>query len=213
VAQDKSAVAPYFRNLEQQREVNQLGMWAFLVTEVMLIGGGFAAYAVYFYNYSAGFTEASQHLDLTLSTINTLVLLCSSLTMAMAVRSAQTNKRKALVTFLILTIVLGTAFLALKGVEYYEEYEKHLIPGLNFAYEGVYAQQAELFFALYFAMTGLHASHMMVGIPLLVYFTIRAWQNHYSSVNYDSVENMGLFWHFVDIVWVFIFPLFYLIER
>lgn len=209
----ESVVAPYFRDLQQQQEVNALGMWTFLVTEVMLFGGIFLAFAVYFSVYSEAFTAASQELNILLSSINTFVLLCSSLTMALAVRSAQLGNNRALFIFLVLTIILGAIFLGFKGFEYYEEYEHNLIPGLNFQFEEQYFGPAQLFFGLYFAATGVHGIHMIIGGSILIYLAYRAWNGAYGPENYDVIENMGLFWHFVDIAWVFIFPLFYLIER
>lgn len=209
-----SVVAHYFRDLEQQREVNTLGMWIFLITEVMLFGGIFLAYAVYFYVYPEEFTAASQELDVLLSTVNTFILLGSSLTMALAVRSAQLSAHDKLTLFLVLTIVLGGLFLGIKGFEYYEKYEKHLIPVAGFQFEPVeYMHQARLFFGLYFATTGLHAVHMIAGIGVLIFFTLRARKGHYGAHNYEQVENLGLYWHFVDVAWVFIFPLYYLVER
>lgn len=213
MAHSDSVVAPYFKDLEQQQETNTLGMWVFLVTEVMLFGGIFLVYAVYFYNYPKAFGEAGGELDIVLSSVNTFVLLCSSLTMALAVHAVQVNKKKALVMFLALTLVLGTIFLGIKGYEYYEKFEKHLIPGPYFEYQGEYPQQAELFFGLYFAATGLHATHMIIGGTVLLIILIKATRGFYSPLNFDTIENMGLYWHFVDIAWVFIFPLFYLIER
>lgn len=210
---ESSIVAPYFKDIEQQREVNTLGMWVFLVTELMLFAGIFLAYAVYFYNYPKAFGEAGRQLDIVLSSVNTFILLCSSLTIALAVYACQTDKQKMLVTCLTLTLVLGAMFLGVKGFEYYEKYEKNLIPGANFQYEGEYPEQASIFFGLYFATTGLHAVHMIIGGVVLSIITIKAMRGFYSSVNYDTIENMGLYWHFVDIAWVFIFPLFYLIER
>ncbi|MCB0165781.1 MAG: cytochrome c oxidase subunit 3 [Anaerolineae bacterium] len=188
-------------------------MWVFLVTEVMLFGGIFLAYAVYYFNYHEAFVEAGKELNIVLSSVNTFVLLCSSLTMALAVYACQSNKQKMLVTFLTLTLVLGSVFLGIKGYEYYEKYEHGLIPGPNFHFEGEHPGQAAIFFGLYFAATGLHATHMIVGGTILAIITVKAMRGFYSSVNYDTIEIMGLYWHFVDIAWVFIFPLFYLIER
>lgn len=213
MTQKQSALAPYFNNIEQQREANTLGMWIFLVTEVMLFGGIFLAYAVYLFNYPAGFAEASRELNLFLSTTNTLVLLCSSLTVALAVHAAQTDKKKQLVIFLVATLILGTIFLGIKGVEYAEEFQHNLFPGPSFEFEGPHIQQARLFFGLYFAATGLHGFHMIMGISVLLYLTYKAWRGYFGSLNYDTIEMFGLYWHFVDIAWVFIFPLFYLIER
>jgi cytochrome c oxidase subunit III len=163
--------------------------------------------------YPEGFAEASRHLDVLLGTINTVILLTSSLTVALAIHAAQTDRRTALVGFLIATIVLALLFLGLKAYEYYHEYEVGLIPGLNFTYTGPLAREVMLFFTLYFVMTGLHAIHMILGVGVIAVITVRAWRRHFSPENYDAVEMTGLYWHFVDIVWVFLFPLLYLIER
>ena len=206
-----SVVAPYFSNIEQQREANMLGMWVFLATEVMFFGGLFVAYAAYHLAYPVAFASASQELDLILASINTVVLLCSSLTMALAVHSAQVDKKRNLVIYLLLTIVLGLIFLGIKVVEYGEKFSHNLVPGPNFIFAG--PPEGELFFSLYFATTGLHAIHMIIGIGVLSYFVIKALRNHFTSLTYDPVEMSGLYWHFVDIAWVFIFPLYYLIDR
>jgi cytochrome c oxidase subunit III len=132
---------------------------------------------------------------------------------AMAVHSAQLGRNRALVGFLVVTVILAVAFLGIKAYEYYHEYEVGLIPGLNFTYAGELAQEVMLFFAVYFVMTGLHAIHMIIGVGVITVIAIRAWRRHFSPANYDAVEMTGLYWHFVDIVWVFLFPLLYLIER
>ena len=208
-----SVLAHHFVDLDQQHEANILGMWTFLVTEVMFFGGMFAVYLIYRFAYSDVFAEASRHLDVRLGTINTGVLLCSSLTMALAVHAVQTSKRKLAVTFLLATIVLGSIFLGIKGLEYYHKFEEHLIPGSNFIYEGLDPQKAQLFLGLYLTMTGFHALHMIIGIAVIAYFAVGAWRGWYSSENYTPVEMLGLYWHFVDIVWVFLFPLLYLIGQ
>ena len=208
-----SVVAPYFSDIDQQRRANMLGMWVFLATEVMFFGGIFIAYAAYRLAYPQAFAEASRELDIILSTINTFVLLASSLMMALAVHAAQTDRKKALVAFLLLTIALGLVFLGVKAVEYAEKFQHHLVPGPNFVFEGSHAAQAQLFFSLYFATTGLHALHMIIGVGVLLYFVYRAVRGHFSALHYDPVEMVGLYWHFVDIAWVFIFPLYYLIDR
>lgn len=213
MAHKAGVVAPYFHDLDQQREVNTLGMWAFLATEVMFFGGLFMAYVVYRFAYPEAFYEGSHELNIILGGINTFILLGSSLTMAMAVHSAQTDAKKKLIIFLILTIILGLTFLVIKGFEYYEKFNHHLVPGPNFEWHGAHGNQVQLFISLYFATTGLHAIHMIIGISVLFYFLIRATMGAYNSMNYDPVENMGLYWHFVDIAWVFIFPLYYLLER
>lgn len=208
-----SVVAPYFRDIDQQREVNTLGMWAFLATEVMFFGGLFMAYTVYFFNYPDAFHEGSRELDLILASINTFILLCSSLTMALAVRSAQTDRKKQLIIFLVATILLGLAFLGIKFFEYAEKFQHNLVPGPYFEWHGSFFSEVQLFFGLYFATTGLHAIHMVIGIGVLTYFVFKAFRGHFTSVSYDPVEMVGLYWHFVDIAWVFIFPLYYLIDR
>lgn len=213
MAHKHGVVAPYFHDLDQQREVNTLGMWAFLATETMFFGGLFLAFTVYLWAYPEAFTEGSHELDIVLGSINTAILLGSSLTIALAVRSAQTDNKRALITFLLLTILLGSIFLGIKGFEYYEKYTHHLIPGPDFQFEGPHANQVQLFFSLYFATTGLHAIHMIIGIGVLFYFVYKAARNHFTSLSYDPVEMLGLYWHFVDIAWVFIFPLYYLIDR
>jgi cytochrome c oxidase subunit 3 len=208
-----SALFHQFDDLEQQHDSYYLGMWAFLVTEVMFFGALFGAYTIYRFRFPEAFVEGSNHLSLTLSSINTAVLLCSSLAVALAVRGAQTGKRTILVGFLLLTVILGAAFLGLKGFEYYQEYEEHLIPSLNFSVTGPNARQVELFFVLYFFMTGLHAIHMILGIAVMLVLTFLSWRNRFSPDYYAPIEMAGLYWHFVDIVWVFLFPLLYLIAR
>lgn len=188
-------------------------MWVFLAQEVMFFGGLFLAYTVYRHSYPAVFAEASHHLDVLLGGINTAILIGSSLTMALAVYGSQTGKRRMLIAFLILTIVLGSAFLGIKAVEYHHKYEDRLIPGLGFHYPGPYAKQAQLFFGLYFAMTGMHALHMVVGIALLFWLIFEARKGRFTPEYHSPIENFGLYWHFVDIVWIFLFPLLYLIER
>jgi cytochrome c oxidase subunit 3 len=207
-----SALAHHFDNLEQQREAGSLGMWVFLITEVMFFGGMFTAYIIYRIFYPGAFAGASRHLDVTLGGINTAVLICSSLTMALAVYGSQVGSRKMLVGFLILTLLLGTAFLGIKFTEYYHKFEEHLVPGSSFAYPDPDARrQVELFFSLYFAMTGLHALHMVIGVGVLAVLIFQAWRGRFSPAYHTPVELSGLYWHFVDIVWIFLFPLLYLV--
>ena len=206
-------VARHFENREQQTEASSVGMWAFLVTEVMFFGGVFAGYAVCHSLYPGAFGEASKLLSVVLGATNTGVLICSSLMMALAVRSAQVDDRKKLVRFLILTILLGLVFLGIKSVEYTHKFQEHLFPGPSFRFEGAEGGGAEIFFSFYFAMTGLHALHMIIGMGILVWLIVRARKGHFSSAYHTPVENMGLYWHFVDIVWVFLFPVLYLISR
>lgn len=212
-----SHVAHHFDDAEQQFEAAQMGMWLFLATEVLFFGGMFGGYAVYRSYYPAAFAEGSRHLNLILGTINTAVLLCSSLTMALAVHAAQTGNRRRIVGFLITTIVLGATFLGIKAVEYSHKFHEHLVPGAHFQLEhmtddGIAAGNVQLFFSFYFAMTGMHALHMVIGIGIIATIAILASRNRFSPEYYTPVEMTGLYWHFVDIVWVFLFPLLYLIH-
>jgi cytochrome c oxidase subunit 3 len=207
------ALAHHFEDAEQQREAGTLGMWVFLATEVLFFGGLFTAYSVYRWSYPEAFAEASRHLDVLLGAINTAVLICSSLTMAMAVHAAQLGRRRGQVLFLLATIALGSAFLVIKGFEYHHKFVEHLVPGPHFFDPGPHAAQVQLFFSLYFAMTGMHALHMVVGVGLLAWLAGGARRGRYDGAYYSPVENVGLYWHFVDIVWIFLFPLLYLVER
>ena len=205
--------AHQFDDAGQQHEASWIGMWVFLATEVMFFGGMFMGYAIYRHAYPQAFAGASNHLDIWLGTINTAVLICSSFTMALAVRSAQLGERKPIMIFLVLTILLGAAFLAIKFAEYYSKFAEHLVPGNNFRYEPALARPAEIFFSFYFSMTGLHALHMIVGIGLLAALAIFAARGRFSAYYNTPVELVGLYWHFVDIVWIFLFPLLYLVGR
>lgn len=209
---EHTVLAHHFEDLEQQREASTLGMWVFLANEVLFFGALFVAFLAYRALYPAAFAEASRHLNVALAGLNTAVLLCSSLTMALAVHAVQVDERRALLGFLSLTMVLGAIFLGIKGLEYYQEFQEQLIPGLNFAFEGTAPQQAQLFFVLYFTMTGLHALHLAIGIGVVGVMAIRAWGRSVSAGHYMPVELTGLYWHFVDVVWVFLFPLLYLID-
>lgn len=209
------ALAHHFDDLEQQKDAATLGMWVFLTTEIMFFGGLFLAYIIYRSTYSEAFVHASNILDVNLGLFNTIVLIASSLTMAMAVYSSQINKRGMLVAFLIATIILGAVFLGVKSFEYHHKYVEHLIPGPHFApaAEHELPREGQLFFSLYFAMTGLHAFHMIIGIGLLTMLIINTLRGKYSKEYNSPVEIVGLYWHFVDIVWIFLFPLLYLLGR
>jgi cytochrome c oxidase subunit 3 len=206
------ALESQFRDLEQQREAASLGMWIFLMTELLLFGALFTAYAVYRLSYPAVFAAASRDLEAGLGAINTAVLIGSSLGMALAVYGAQTGGRRRLLFGLALAVVLGTAFMVIKGVEYYHHYLNAEFPGLRFDYARPHAREAQVFFFLYFAMTGLHAVHLTVGILLVLLILWKAYGRAYSPDYYTPVELSGLYWHFVDIVWIFLFPLLYLID-
>ena len=223
VEEHNSPLQHHFANMEQQKNASQLGMWLFLGTEIMFFGGMFLAYLVYRLNYYNEFAAGSRSLDLKWGTINTAVLICSSLTVAMGVRAAQTGKRKLLVILMLLTLVFGFTFLGIKGVEWYSKYTEHHIPGPTFdapdlaqrpySTGNVDQRHLQIFFSLYFAMTGLHALHMIIGVGLFTYITIWAWKGRYTPEYHTPVEMAGLYWHFVDIVWIYLFPLLYLIDR
>jgi cytochrome c oxidase subunit 3 len=203
----------HFDDLEQQHEASWIGMWVFLATEIMFFGGMILGYAYYRSLYSQGFAAASNHLDVLLGSVNTAVLICSSLSMALAVHGAESGNNQAIVRYLLLTIFLGSAFLGIKFFEYYTKFEEHLVPGSAFAFEGLLARPAEIFFSFYFAMTGMHALHMIIGIGLLSVLACQARRGRFSAIYYTPVELTGLYWHFVDIVWIFLFPLLYLLGR
>jgi len=188
-------------------------MWIFLATEIMFFGGLFTGYAVYRSAYPAAFADASRRLDMVLGGTNTAVLLSSSLTMALAVHSSQKGNSRKLVGFLLFTMLLGSVFLGIKFFEYFQKFEEHLVPGIGFAFSGPNARHAELFFSFYFTMTGMHALHMIIGICLMAILVVLALRRRFSPSYYTPVEVAGLYWHFVDIVWVFLFPLLYLVDR
>jgi cytochrome c oxidase subunit III len=203
----------HFETMQQQLEASTLGMWIFLVTEVMFFGGLFLAYMLYRIWYPQAWSEASEELDIRLGGFNTVVLIGSSLTMAFAVRAAQTGWRKGTINYLWATMGLGLTFLVVKYFEYKAKFDHHLVPGHNFSYPGPYGDQVEIFFSLYFAMTGLHALHMLIGFGILSVILWMAYKNRFSPEWYTPVEMSGLYWHFVDIVWIFLFPLLYLVDR
>jgi cytochrome c oxidase subunit 3 len=211
--EQSSVVAHQFDDIEQQHESSSLGMWIFLATEVMFFGGMFLGYAVYRGMHSTAWAESSRELNVVLGGINTGVLLCSSLTMALGVRAAQLGGRRTVALFLLATIGLGIVFLGIKGFEYYQKYEEHLIPGRNFQFAGPQSPHAQIFFSFYFMMTGMHALHMIIGIGVMIVMIVLTMKQRFSADYYFPIEMTGLYWHFVDIVWVFLFPLLYLVDR
>jgi cytochrome c oxidase subunit 3 len=218
----------HFETEEQQREAGSFGMWLFLLTEIMFFGGMFFAYLLYRNWYNPAFIAASHQLSIPLGAVNTAILISSGFFMALGVWAAEVRKKNLLVIFLVLTTIFGFAFLGIKTVEYREKFKLHHIPGANFdvsefvnpAAHGLHetplapdmAQKTQIFFFLYFAMTGMHALHMIIGLVLLFWLTWRAHRGEFSSGYVAPIENFGLYWHFVDIVWIFLFPLLYLIN-
>jgi cytochrome c oxidase subunit 3 len=209
-----------YADLEQQHETASLGMWIFLGTEVLFFGTLFLGLAVYRYQFGAAFEKASEKLNWIIGGVNTLVLLVSSLTMVLAVHYAKVGRRKALVLCLGLTALLGVCFLCLKGLEYYTDYRDNLIPGWRFdESEWVHTErltaqqvpQVKLFLLFYWIMTGTHALHVTIGIMVVLTILVLAWRGHFSPVYYSPVDVTGLYWHFVDCVWIFLLPMLYLL--
>lgn len=192
-------------------------MWIFLITEVMFFGGMFLAYSIYRAKFPHVFAEASSSMNVYFGATNTVILLCSSFTMVMAVRASQLGKRIGIIFWLIWTLLFGLAFLGIKAFEWSEKFEMHHVPGMaNFHLATVGASMqgpAQIFFSLYFAMTGLHALHMIVGVGILSYLLIETQRGKFTAEYMTPVDISGLYWHFVDIIWIFLFPLLYLIDR
>lgn len=199
-----------FSTPEQQRETASIGMWVFLITEVMLFGGLFTAFTVYRLSHPMAFDAGSAHMEFLIGGINTGVLICSSFTMALAVHSAETGKENRVMLFLLATMVIGAIFLALKFTEYYLHFQDHKVPALWFEYSGPQAPYVQMFFVFYFLMTGLHALHMTIGIGILSALLFRTLLGSFSAEYYTPLELGGLYWHFIDIVWVFLYAIFYI---
>lgn len=202
----------HFVDAEQQFDAAKMGMWIFLGTEILMFGGLFAAYIVYRLWYPELFTLASEELDTILGTVNTLVLIGSSLTVAMAIRSAQINKNRNIIIYLGITIALAATFMVIKYFEWSHKFHLGIFPGQFYSFEGIDHPQANVFFSLYYLMTGLHGIHVLIGMGLMSWLLWRSFKGHFSSEYYTPVEITGLYWHLVDIIWIFLFPLFYLID-
>ena len=212
----------HFADMDQQKKAASLGMWLFLGTEVMFFGGMFLAYLIYRRWYFNEFVVASRSLNLPYGTVNTAILICSSLSVALGIRAVQMNKRMLTVVMLVLTLVFGLAFLGVKGYEWNEKFVEHHVPGPTFHFEGsmpghpevkINPQHAQIFFSMYFAMTGMHALHMIIGVGMFLWLIYQTWRGKFNSEYYTPLENAGLYWHFVDVIWIYLFPLFYLIDR
>jgi cytochrome c oxidase subunit III len=206
-------LAHQFDDLDQQRDVATFGMWIFLVTELLFFGGLFLTYSIYRSWYPDDFTAASHELLVWAGTLNTVVLITSSLTMALAVQAAQTGRRRALLALLLVTMALGCVFLGVKGFEYWTEFREHHVPGAGFEFAPEHLLHTQLFFSLYFMMTGLHALHMIIGLGVMSVMVWMSWRGRITPDYSNPIEVTGLYWHFVDIVWIFLFPLLYLIGR
>jgi cytochrome c oxidase subunit 3 len=205
--------AEQFDDAAQQRAAADLGIWVFLASEILFFGVIFAAYTITRFHYPAAFAAASKLTNIWLGSINTALLLSSSLCMALAVRAAKLGWRKPVMGWLSLTMALGLSFLIIKAVEYYLDYTGHLVPGINFAYGGEHADQVKLFFFFYFVATGVHALHMLIGIVLMAVMLVMAKRGRFSKHYFTPIEVSGLYWHLVDIVWIFLYPMLYLVSR
>lgn len=201
----------HFTDLEQQAYSAKLGMWLFLLTEILLFGGVFVAYFVYHSWYPETFYEAHKYLDIPMGTINTVVLIVSSLTVALAIRDIQLNRRESCKRNLLITIFLAGVFLVIKYFEYAHKFHEGLLPGKFYFYEGIEAANPHVFFSIYFLLTGIHGLHIIIGMSLLAWMYFRVKKGHYNSSYYVGVENVGLYWHLVDLIWIYLFPLLYLI--
>jgi cytochrome c oxidase subunit 3 len=206
--------AEQFDTAAQQEEASMLGMWTFLATELMFFGPLFFGYHYGRTHFPEGFAAASRHTDIMLGTINTAILLTSSMSMAIAVEARKLDAVRLAARMLLLTAALGVAFLVIKGVEYWKEWHEHLVPAAGFAFsEPRHADAAQLFYFLYFGMTGLHALHLVIGIVLVLMFAIGLSRSECRFAAAERIEVAGLYWHFIDIVWIFLYPLLYLVGR
>jgi cytochrome c oxidase subunit 3 len=204
-------VAHHFPNADVQFESNKLGIWLFLSTEILMFGGLFCAFAIFRERYLDAFLEAHHHLDKVMGGVNTLVLIFSSLTMALAVRATQRGDRTQASRLLLVTILCALAFLVVKYFEYSHKVHAGLLPGRHFTAQGFVHPEANIFFGVYFMMTGLHGFHVLVGIGLITWILIRNSRGEFSGRYYAPVEGVGLYWHLVDLIWIYLFPLLYLV--
>lgn len=205
-------LAHHFSDVEQQRESAKLGMWLFLLTEILLFGGLFCAYAIYRAWYPEMFHNAHQALDVTLGTINTIVLITSSVTMALAIRYMQLGRKDLTVLNLALTLGFAATFLVIKYFEYAHKFELGQLPGKFYTFQGIEGTNPHIFFSIYFAMTGLHGIHVIAGMSIIGWVLYRTRKNEFSPAYYTPIEMSGLYWHLVDLIWIFLFPLLYLIK-
>ena len=207
------ALRHHFADMEQQRDSATLGMWVFLVTEIMFFGGLFCAYLVYRTAHPLAWQEGGKHMSFGLGTANTVILLCSSFTVALSVWAAQQGRTKLTALLLVITVLMGFGFLGVKGTEYYQHYEEGAVPGTYWHLKVPDQQNVQMFFLLYFIMTGLHALHVTIGLGVLAVIAYFSWRGHYTAEYHNPVHVAGLYWHFVDIVWIFLYPLLYLIGQ
>ena len=202
----------HFTTAEQQADAGKIGMWLFLVTEVLLFGGLFVGFAIMQSLHREAFVAAHHQLDRVLGFINTVVLLTSSYTMVMAVHSARTDRRKRVVVYLLLTLICAGVFLGIKYVEYSHKFHEGLLPGRYYSHKGDTVPGQFMFFSFYFMMTGLHGVHILGGMAVIAWVLRRAARGDFSHAYYTPVDLVGLYWHLVDLIWIYLFPLLYLIK-
>lgn len=206
-----SHVQHHFVDAAQQQDSARLGMWVFLLTEILLFGGLFCFYAVYRAWYPDTFINAHKQLNVVLGTINTIVLITSSVTMALAIREMQLGRKRGTQAYLVTTLLLAGAFLVIKYFEYAHKFHLGQLPGKYYTFTGIEGTNPHVFFSAYFMMTGLHGLHVIAGMSAIVWMLYRTTRNHFSAAYYTPIELTGLYWHLVDLVWIFLFPLLYLI--
>lgn len=202
----------HFVNADQQFDAAKMGMWVFLATEILFFGGLFAGYIIYRLWYPELFAEASKELDVLWGTVNTLVLIGSSLTVAMAIKSAQLNQTRNIAINLGITIALAFLFLVIKYFNWMHHFEMGIFPGEFYNFGGIDHPKARIFFSLYYLMTGLHGIHVLIGIGVMIWLLVKTSKGRFNSEYYTPLEIGGLYWHLVDIIWIFLYPLFYLIH-
>lgn len=206
-----SYLAHHFNDVRQQSEAAKLGMWVFLLTEILLFGGLFVAYAIFRSWNPEMFYNAHKYLNVTLGTINTIVLISSSVTVALAIRSMQLNRKKQTIVLLCSTLLLAAVFLIIKYFEYSHKIHLGQLPGKFYTFTGIEGTNPHIFFSVYFTMTGLHGIHVLAGMIVIGWMIYRTTQNHFSGEYYTPLELTGLYWHLVDLIWIYLFPLLYLI--
>lgn len=210
-AKHNEFVEHHFIDADQQLDTAKMGMWIFLATEILFFGGLFAAYAIYRIWYPELFVQASHELDVVMGTVNTVVLIFSSLTVAFAIRATKLDLQRQTIIWLTSTILLACVFMVIKYFEWTHKFHLGIFPGEFYAFDGIDHAKAPLFFSLYYVMTGMHGLHVIIGIGLMIWLLINARKGKYHSKYYNPVEITGLYWHLVDVIWIFLFPLFYLI--
>ena len=204
-------LAHHFSSMRVQAHAARLGMWLFLATEILLFGANFVGYAIYRNHFGLGFAAASHHLSKTLGTVDTVVLITSSFTMAMAIHWGREKKHVLATAMLVITALFGLAFLGIHSYEYFRDITEGALPGKFYRVEDAMVPGASMFYTLYFIMTGLHSVHVFAGVCVLMWLAVRAWKQHFDEVYDTPLELGGMYWHLVDLIWIFLYPLLYLI--